>query len=289
MSELPKEFDAELYVRDYSDLNGYSPEQAINHYQLHGRAEGRRAALLSRAEDFVSFIKRSEDGPILEIGPFCNPQFRGEGVYYLDYLDAESLRNVAIAHGLPPENVPEVIHFTQGLRGINQIFSAVFSSHSLEHQPDLVEHFAGVASVLHAGGRYYAVIPDKRYCFDAFLPESTIAGVLQAHHEHRTLHTLENFLLMSVLQSHNEAHRHWRNDHGVFDSASAPLRIKGAFDLYQSMPGQYLDAHAWRFTPDSFRLVMSILHAIDLCGLRLVRLYETVQDRFEFCAVLEKV
>ena len=96
-----------------------------------------------------------------------------------------------------PDAVPYIHHVLgpQGLDGFTEEFDAVLSSHCIEHQPDLVHHLQQVQHKLkNDGGRYFILIPDKRYCFDKHIAPSTIAEVVQAHEEHRTVHTLRSVI-----------------------------------------------------------------------------------------------
>jgi SAM-dependent methyltransferase len=68
---------------------------------------------------------------------------------------------------------------------IDQKFDIAFSSHCIEHQADLIRHLQHVARILHPDGRYFLIIPDKRYCFDHFLHESSLSDVVSAFVEER--------------------------------------------------------------------------------------------------------
>jgi hypothetical protein len=224
-----------------------------------------------------------DDRTLLEIGPFDRPLVRGRQVRYLDALHTEALRErAALLPGRHPENVP-TIHHVGGLEVVPDRFAAVLSSHAIEHQPDLLKHLQAVEAVLESGGADFVIIPDKRYCFDHFLAESTIAGVLGAYHERRTRHTLQSVVEHRALTTHNDTLRHWRGDHGTPRYG----RLALALDEYHAADGSYIDVHAWYFTPESFRRILRQLRRLDLTGFEAV-VFDTPHGRNEFCAVLQR-
>ena len=90
---------------------------------------------------------------------------------------------------------------------------AVFSSHCIEHQPDLVRHLQEVANLLEPDGAYFLLIPNKLYCFDHFIAETSVADVMLAHHLGHRVHTLASVIEHRALTTHNDPSRHWLGDH----------------------------------------------------------------------------
>lgn len=284
---LPPVFDVDWYRAQHADLTHMSKAEAIAHYDQWGYNEGRHGSPGCWREYFVRDIIELEHGPILEIGPFCNPIATGRNVSYLDVLDAAELRSRAEALGLDASRCPERIHFVGDLGSVDIPFDAVVSCHSIEHQPDLVRHLQDVARVLDVGGRYYVLSPDKRFCFDAFQPESTIANILQAHRERRTRHLLQSVIEHRALTVHNDPGRHWNGDHGELTVDDIYLRTAEALKEFDSTEG-YLDVHAWYFTPRNFESICETLFRLGMTGLKPIAVYPTPRASIEFCAVLEK-
>lgn len=280
---LPPRFDPDVYLSANPDLR-LSREEAADHYEAHGRAEGRVASPLALRENLIALI--ADGRSVLEIGPFCNPLLRGPSIAYLDVLDAEQLRARAVEIGVDPAGCPSWIDYVGGLDQVRRRFDAVISSHAIEHQPDLIEHFRQVERILEPDGLFCLIIPDKRYCFDHYIAESTIAGVIQAHREQRRLHNLASVIEHVALTTHNDPHRHWAGDHGVAVPPDRAARVEKAIRDHDFNPGRYVDVHAWYFTPDSFRTIVETLAALGLTGLELAGVYDTARDRNEFCAVL---
>lgn len=278
------EFSARFYRKSYPDIAELSDETLREHYESHGRREGRKASPHARTAKLIE--KLQELSPALEIGPFDRPALRGPGVSYVDVLDKEGLKKRAIEHERNPDTVPEIDYVVPGgdLSTIADRFALVFSSHTIEHQPDLVRHLRQVETLLAPDGVYALVIPDCRYCFDHFIAPSTIANVLQAHHEERRVHTLASAIEHLALVTHNDPSRHWRGDHGSQDVD--PERVKRAMDIWTAKRDGYLDVHAWQFTPGTFREIISTLNAMGLIELAPIRVYDTLRNKFEFGAIL---
>lgn len=286
--DLPPEFDPDYYRGQYPDLAALSDEAARQHFLDWGVTEGRVASPVALREAFLSDVLARVTGPMLEIGPFCRPLVRGDNVRYLDIMDAAALRARAEEVGLDTADCPDEIHYTGNLGEIAERFDAVVSSHSVEHQPDLVQHLKDVADILTPSGRYYLIIPDKRYCFDALIPESTIANVLYAHEQKRTVHTLQSVIEHRAMVTHNDGEMHWSGEHGPFPPEEQARRVRLALAEYEAAAGGYLDVHAWYWTPETFRQTIGVVYHLGLADLLPVRVYQTPRPRFEFCAVLEK-
>ncbi len=287
--ELPPEFDAGHYRAAYPDLAALGDADLWKHYCDWGRSEGRVPSPAALRENFLADVLQREQGLTLEIGPFCRPLIRGPNVRYLDVMTAEGLRQRAVEIGLDPSDCPEEIHYTDGLASIPARFAAVVSSHAIEHQPDLVRHLQEVAALLDPGGRYYLIVPDKRYCFDALIPESTIANVLYAHEQDRRVHSLQSVIEHRAMVTHNDPEAHWAGEHGPFPPEEQARRVRMAVQEFEDAKGGYIDVHAWYWTPDGFRQTLSVLYHLGLSPLLPVRVYQTPRPRFEFCAVLEKI
>lgn len=288
---FPPELDPAHYRMIHADLWTYALDEAAAHYAARGKAEGRQPNVLASREMFRDLAARL--GDILEIGPFSRPLFRGPHVTYFDVLDRAGLTHLGTQLGLHEGSQIPDIHFvsaTGDLTIVPGTFDVVASSHVIEHQPDLVRHLNQVAAVLKPGGYYFLWIPDKRYCLDHFQAESTIAGVLAAAAEQRTFHTLETLLAQDLLRAHNDSRRHWLGDHGgpVHDNPVETIRLVRDLHEASRARGEYVDRHAWQFTPDSFRTIVALLDALGLIALRPLRVYNTLFSHNEFWAILMK-
>lgn len=291
LPQIPDELDVQFYRTSNPDLATLSDRELSIHYLQFGRKEGRPSAAMALREFFVPIA--GQHSSILEIGPFYRPSLIGSNVSYFDVLDVEALRERALQHGLPLDNIPANITYvspTGDLSIVTDTFQALFSSHVIEHQPCIVSHLMQASKVLVKGGFYFLIIPDKRYCFDHFIAESSIADVICAFHNKSTTHTLCSVIEHIALTTHNDAPRHWAGDHADpgFEE-SLVNRVNSALDQYTEAHGSYIDVHAWQFTPANFKSITASLHALGFLDLYPLVVYDTPHGRQEFTAVLTKL
>lgn len=286
LRELPAELDPEVYRAVHADLAGLGDDELAAHYLRYGRDEGRLASPGQARAWFVAHLAAYE---CLEIGPFDCPVLTGPRVRYFDLMDQTGLARRAAELGRPHGRPPRIDYVSPtGDLGVVDAgrFDAVLSSHVVEHQPDLVRHFREVARILRPGGTYVAIIPDKRYCFDHFIRETTIADVLDMHVAGARTHRLKSVIEHRALTCHNDSARHWAGDHGAPPGCLDAVRR--ALAEYEEAGGGYVDVHAWQFHPVPFRALADQLFTLGLSPLRPVRVYGTLRDQLEFIAVLER-
>jgi SAM-dependent methyltransferase len=251
-------------------------------------ASHRRRANLSAPITRTQFLAQFPSaGSVLELGPFDVPAMVGENVAYFDVLDQEGLRQRAAEHGRNPASGPFIDYVSENgsLSVVTRKFDAVFSSHVIEHQHDLVRHLDEVASIMRPGGSYFLVIPDKRYCLDHFLPETTFSDVLSVFEHGPETHIERAIHHVHYNLAHNDPLKHWIGLHGRRLTANQP---RAAFqqDVEQYRSGRYRDIHALQFTPGSFLEILEQLHVTGRSRLKPVKVYDTRFGEPEFFAVL---
>ncbi len=284
---LPMPVETAIYRRLWPDLAALDDEALQVHYNNFGANEGRLANSLRTREDFVALIPAEADA--LEIGPFCKPLLHGHRAKYFDVMDKAALEQRARDIGMPDPVAPQIdfISPVGDLAVVDETFDYVLSSHCIEHQPDIVAHLQQVTRILRPNGRYFLLIPDKRYCFDALLAESTVADVLDAYHAGRRTHSLRSVIEHRALTTHSDCVRHWNGDHGSVE-VEGPGRVLASIQEFAAVKGGYVDVHAWYFTPPSIRFLFSTLRNAGFIGLDIERLYPTRLNSIEFWMVLRK-
>lgn len=282
------EFDIDHYRSVHSDLRRHSDAALREHYALHGYAEGRFSHVEAVRENFVKSLAGYKT---LEIGPFVNPALTHPGVKYLDVLNTEELRQRAAAHGLSAKNLPAIdfVSADGSLDVVDESFELVFSSHNLEHQPDLIHHLNQVSSKLVGGGCFAMLVPNARYCFDADLPLTKISDIFNAHLDRRARHTLGSVIEHRALTTHNDPALHWK------DSQTAPTyqrldpnRIHAAIKEYEGADGAYIDVHGWQFEPHTLSDILRTLIQLRVIDFSDVRCWGPIYGRNEFAVKLFK-
>lgn len=225
---------------------------------------------------------------ILEIGPFFNPVCKGGNVEYFDILSQEALKSraIEIGHKDSVDGIPYINYVspTGDLNIVHKKYDAVISCHAVEHQLDFIAHLKSVSKILMDGGLYYMIIPDKRYCFDYYMAESTIAEVLSSHFNKKEAHSLKSVIEHIALTTHNQAKKHWNNNHGSLENVE--LRIEKAIKEYEVANGKNIDVHAWYFTPKSFATLITMLNSLNFIDLEVKKITSTSYGKHEFYVVL---
>ncbi len=287
MVEFPAEYDAAVYKSENAELANFSPQLLEQHYYLYGVPEGRPGNALKTRSDFLTLIPST--AKVLEIGPYFSPSMTGENVKYFDVLSREQLIERAISQGQTEPNPPHIDYVSPvaDLGVIDAKFDYIVSSYCIEHQTDLIKHLQDVENLLHPGGSYFVMAPDKRYCHDYWMKESGVAEVLGAHHENRTTHPFRSVVEHLALSAHNDHFRHWAGDHGYPYEDFLP-RLDRAKHVFENANGNYVDVHSWYFTPDSMREIIHILNRTGDVKLSCARCYDTRRDHNDFWVILQK-
>jgi SAM-dependent methyltransferase len=257
-----------------------------------------RRSVVKRRQIAALFASVPRDATILEIGGGYNPRYVKGGeysrVYHLDHGTTEQLRAKYAADPNVAHNVHRIqaIDFVFAGEPIESLvppalkFDVIYGSHVLEHQVDLIGHFQSLEKLLKPGGRVIHVVPDLRTCFDALRYPTVTSDALQAH-----LHPAPTHRGKQVFDHYSRA---MDKNHGYlmcdadFDDVvlGNPLPTALAAMRAADDPAQgYVDAHAWTFTPESFRLLMIELRLLGLT--RLVPSWVSSTYGNQFCAVLE--
>lgn len=227
---------------------------------------------------------------VLELGPFDVPLMHGAGVAYFDVLDQEGLRRRAVQEGRNPDGCPKIDHVSPNgdLMVIRDRFDQVFSSHVVEHQHDLIRHLVDVAGLLNDDGLYCVIVPDKRYCFDHFVPESSLDDVIDAADRGPARRVERAIEHVHFDMAHNSALKHWVGLHGQRITAGEGAQQALADDLSRYRAGEYRDVHASKFTPGSFMAITDALYRSGRSPLKPLAVYDTRVGEQEFYAILAK-
>jgi SAM-dependent methyltransferase len=252
----------------------------------------REHMVIDRTAIIASMLDAAGHG--LEIGPSHAPLFpksRGYSVDILDHASGEDLRAKYRALGISTDAIEEVDFISDG-RLMHEViekrncYDYIFSSHAIEHVTDFVGYFISCEKLLAPDGVALLAVPDKRFCFDVFQGLTTTGEVLQAHSEGQQRHrpsTVFDFYANIASMPIGGA---WdQNTTGSISLDQSLSSAKSYYDKARSS-AEYLDVHGWRFTPNSFRLIMRDLHEIGVLELKEKAFFQ--DGRFEFYIAFSK-
>lgn len=269
----------------------------LEHYEKFGQAEGRNLrpqhAELSREAKIFHLLDKAGLG--LEIGPSHNPiapKRKGFNVHTLDHASAADLRKKYEGHGVNLENIEDVDFVWSGQRfsdliGKTQCYDWIIASHVIEHAPDFVSYLQQCEELLKPNGVLSLVVPDKRYCFDFFSAVSSTGQVLDAYAAKRSKPSPGQIFDHVANAAKRKGEIAWAaGDAGGADGLVHTLNDARDNWALALGPSEYIDVHAWRFTPASFRLIVSDLASLGLINLEIKSEFDT--KGCEFYATLGK-
>jgi hypothetical protein len=197
----------------------------------------------------------------LEIGALDLPFVTcSEGnVKYADYATTEQLRERARAAPGHSSDFVVPVDFILSEAGWDNVigeYDWIAAAHVIEHAPNMIDWLKSVGSKLKEGGILFLVIPDKRYTFDYYRPESTLGKILEDHFQQK-----HNPGFAEVFDGHYYSRNVnvfeiWQNFcQGEFNAYSTI----GALDVAKTADIQYIDVHCNIFSNQSFSFIVKIL------------------------------
>jgi SAM-dependent methyltransferase len=249
---------------------------------------------MSRADILLAPV--ATDSRVIEIGPSHSPlapKGAGWNTAVLDHLSREGLVAKYQAHpGVDVDLIEEVDFVWSGGSMRDAVpkeqwgtFDAFIASHVIEHTPDFIAFLQSAEALLNRDGLVVLAIPDKRYCFDFFQPVTTTGQVLAAHAQRRSRHSPRlgfDYHAYTVAAGENIA---W-GQHPL-NGLRFVHHLTEARDIFQTIESRpdYVDLHAWRFTPSSFELLLLELAWLGILDWRAERI--TPSGGCEFYAWLQ--
>lgn len=234
----------------------------------------------------------SEQALILEIGAGYNPHFTKDkfpNVFHLDHATADDLRAKYARD-------PHVGHLTDRIQNVDFVsdgspiedmiptelrFDIVFSSHSLEHQIDLIGHLLSIGKLLAPGGRLLLILPDYRCSFDAFRYPTVTSDAILVHREPRKVHRGKQIFDHLTRTVDINPIRRLRAPDRAAAKFNYPLAAGlDALDNAEREDAKYEDAHAWVFSPASFRLLLLELYMLGYIRLKVDSISPTYGNQF---------
>ena len=230
----------------------------------------------------------------VELGPSFSPfvtKASGADITIVDHADADTLRAKYAVHGVDVNAIEEVDVIWSGGSLRDAIadrgpFDYLIASHFLEHVADPMRFLDDCYDLLKPGGVLSLVLPDHRYCFDALRPPTTLGQWYDARETARTSHSPGAVLDHCLHAVHRAGSIAW------LPGAEAPLEAVHEIDHVAHMlrvvdkGDEFVDVHAWTFTPESFRALLINASLLDLCRFEIAHEIGTVG--FEFYVTLRR-
>lgn len=231
---------------------------------------------MTREEKLLLHVKK--DGRGVEIGashaPIA-PKGAGYDVQIIDHATRDELLEKYKDEEVKLENIEDVDFVWKGetyaeLTGKKDYYDWIIASHVIEHVPNLVGFINSCDEILNETGVLSLAVPDVRFCFDHFRPISGLSKVVDAHYQKHTVHTPGSVAEFNLNLVKRDDLPGWGENTLLKDRYSfTNSREKVLEYLDRSVNGgDYLDCHAWCFTPHSFRLIIADLYDLGLIKMR---------------------
>lgn len=233
----------------------------------------------------------------IEIGPLANPLVaKSEGdVRYVDRASTEVIKEWYKRSNVPQDKIVDVDYvwgdqsLTEATGGEEE-FDYCVAAHVIEHVPDLIGWLREISTILKTGGTASFSIPDRRYTFDYFRPETIPADLLDAWfrklRKPSVRHIFDHFSAFTEI----DIEKAWQPD---FDPAlvQRPDNLRKAYSacLEAVEKDAYIDSHCWVFTDIMFADLLRCLSRLDLLDFQLRRFFPVERNEFEFVVQLEKI
>jgi predicted SAM-dependent methyltransferase len=232
--------------------------------------------MLRREEKILLHLKKNGAG--VEIGashaPIA-PKRDGYDVCVIDHATRDELREKYKDEGVNLENIEEVDFVWRGesyaeLTGKRNHYDWIIASHVIEHVPNLVGFLNSCDEILNDDGVLSLAVPDVRFCFDHFRPISGLSKVLDAHYQRHTAHTPGSIVEFNLNKVMRDSQPGW-GENVLLKEEYSFMHSKG--EVFASLEksisvSDYVDCHAWCFTPHSFRLMIQDLYDLGLIKMR---------------------
>ena len=134
----------------------------------------------------------------IEIGPLCYPTLHKNESNIL-YLDLHSKAEIMQSLGRDyPADLVDVDIVTGGSPLINVLagntYDYFIANHVIEHIPDLIAWLEDIHSLLRPGGFIYLAIPDRKFTFDFYRPETSCGHLIVDYEDGEDVDSAEHQL-----------------------------------------------------------------------------------------------
>jgi hypothetical protein len=239
-----------------------------------------------------------------ELGPLNTPTAsKAEcDILYVDHMPTEEIkRKYPTVEGIVDIDRPIINNSISDTLRNDAPLDYFIASQVLEHVPNPIRWLRELASVLKVGGLVALSLPDRRETFDLLREETRASDIVAAYLADDTVpsaravydhHSLASFVNMPFASSESVTPAQVIDGRGAVHPKVATIEHLSFTERAKN--GEYLDVHAWVFTPVSLLIALAQIAADGLLPFSLRQFYPTdplAQDTgsFTFIFVIEKI
>jgi SAM-dependent methyltransferase len=235
---------------------------------------------------------------IVEIGASYTPiapKSGGWNSFVIDHASREDLRQKYAGDGVAGkliDAIEEVDAVWQGgdihaavAETLLGSFDLLIASHVIEHIPDFVSFLISAQRLLKPTGLISFAVPDRRFCFDYFKPNTSTGDLLEAYRLRRSRHSLRSVWDQVAYAALHHGVASWGQS--PLDSLEFATPFAHAEATYRSFNDDvslpYQDCHVWRFTPAGFALAILELGQLGLIDWHIDASFGPAGNEFFVC------
>lgn len=230
---------------------------------------------------------------ILEFGPLDNPTFHtelGHDVASLDFFSREelleSIKNNPTRRSDRVGPVDHVVKSKNFAEEVEAQFDLLVANHVLEHVPDPIAWLANASSLLAPGGTVFLALPDRRYTFDFYRPETSAPNLLRASEDDLDKPTKWQILEAIYFHTKVNAQAVWAGE--PVPPFSPRMSMKDARRVAEKRSESYVSTHCWVFTRESFENCIRDLRSAEVIDFEIEHIDGPVRNTNEFHVFLRK-
>jgi predicted SAM-dependent methyltransferase len=209
---------------------------------------------------------------VLEIGPLADPLFpkrEGWNSLSVDHLETDELKSKYLDHSHIDTSKIETVDIVWTGDASELLIAAethagsidaVVACHVLEHMSNPLGFMSACFELLKPNGKLLLVLPNKWFTFDYFRPASTAGELFGAFLEKRNVpSTAQIFDHLSLAVRYKDGLLDPEISRSV-DNFSWAHELDEALTIARKNfeTKEYIDVHAWIFTPESFSTISKI-------------------------------
>lgn len=229
----------------------------------------------------------------LEVGPLDKPFLDKKDcdVLYVDYFDEEHLKKkIQGNNNRNPDNIVNLDYVLNG-RKINKVVDRtvdyVFTSHVLEHLPNLIGWLNDVEKILNHNGMIFSVVPDSRLCFDIERPLTTLGELVENHIFDRQTPAPRHAFDQRFYHKNVKASELWEDYTNHKNQVSRTFNAQQSMNAFKIAQSRYHDCHVNLFSPDSIEEVIKASYEMGLHRFELIDVSRPHRGKLDFCVALK--
>ncbi len=229
----------------------------------------------------------------LEVGPLDRPFIDKSEytVFYVDYFDESQLRDKI--QGNNNRNPNDIVKLDYVLHGqdistvVDRKFDYVFTSHVIEHLPNLFGWLNDIAKILNPGGIVFSIVPDSRYCFDLERPQTSLGELIENYTLNRRKPSPRHAFDQRFYHKNIKPFDLWSDYIKHKEKVKRTFSVNESYNMFKKAQVVYHDCHVNTFTPDSIKECLDESKKIGIHQFKTIKVSQTQKNKLDFLIAIQ--